>query len=208
MFKNAFTLLEFVFVIVIVGILAATFIPRMERDHLYEMAEQVVSHIKYTQHMAMTENVYLDQDDQNGEWHRARWHLSFVNGSCGLFYSVGSNRDLSGSGGSFTVNESAIDPLTRERIFNMAPVCMEHDGWYTGVLLGEKYNIVSIDSSCSTQTIAFDHFGRPYAGISGNTPAEKLMKQDCYYTFTDRNGARVRITVTAETGYSFITYID
>ena len=51
-------MLELVFVIVIIGILAAAIIPRMDRDSIYEASEQLLSHIRYTQHLAMTDNIY------------------------------------------------------------------------------------------------------------------------------------------------------
>ena len=56
--KNAFTILELVFTIIVIGILASAVIPRMDRDNLFEMSEQVLSHIQYTQHLALTHNVY------------------------------------------------------------------------------------------------------------------------------------------------------
>ena len=57
--KKAFTMLELVFVIVVSGILAATFIPRFDRDNLQEAADQVISHIRYTQHLAMVDDKFL-----------------------------------------------------------------------------------------------------------------------------------------------------
>lgn len=198
--KSAFTMLELVFVIVVIGILAAAIIPRMDRDTIYEMSEQVLSHIRYTQHLAMTDNVY---DDTQSNWYQARWHLDFVNGSCGVFYRVGSDSDLSSGTGDFSNTEAARDPLTKTLIYNNTTPCADHDGWYNDVLLGEKYNIVSMSSTCGTQRIVFDHIGRPYTGLGGVT---SKMNNDCNYTFTDGNGNQAIITVTAETGYAYITY--
>ena len=202
--KKAFTMLELVFVIVVIGILAMTIIPRMDRDNIYEMSEQVLSHIKYTQHLAMTDNVY---DHTRSDWYQARWHLNFVNGSCGVFYRVGSDSDLSSGTGDFTNFEAARDPLTKELIYNNTSPCDYRSGWFNGVLLGKKYNVTGMTSSCGTQTIAFDHIGRPYMGVGGTTAAAGKMQNDCDYTFADGNGNSVKITVTAETGYAYITYI-
>ena len=203
MFLRAFSLLEMVFVIAMIGILSVVIIPRMDRDNLCEMAEQVLAHIRYTQHLAMSDNVYVDTEPT---WYQARWHISFVNGPCGLYYSVGSDRDLSSSG-SFSKEEAACDPLSGGLIYNNNAPCDYRDGWFGGVLLSKKYNITAITSSCNTQTIAFDHMGRPYTGVGGGTAISGLMRSDCNYTFTDSLGQQVRITVTAETGYAFITYI-
>jgi type II secretory pathway pseudopilin PulG len=204
MIKKAFTIIELVFLILIVGLLAAVVVIRMNRANIYEMSEQVLAHIRYTQHMAMTQSVYTDQEER---WFRARWQLRFINASkCGLLYYVGSDSDLDSSG-SIEAIEAARDPLTRELVYNINTVCEERDDWYAGVLLGLQYNIISVSSSCDTQTIAFDHIGRPYMGTGGTSATDGLMKRDCHYTFVDSNGNRAKITVTAETGYAFITYI-
>jgi prepilin-type N-terminal cleavage/methylation domain-containing protein len=201
--QKAFTMLELVFVIAVTGIIAMMIIPRMDRDNIYEMGEQVLSHIKYTQHLAMTDNVY---DHTRNDWYKARWHIDFVNGSCGVFYRVGSDQDLSSGTGDFTQQESARDPLTKSLIYNNTSPCDYRDGWYEGVLLGQKYNVVSMTSSCNTQRIVFDHIGRPYTGFHMTSPQMTVMNNDCNYTFTDGNSNSITITVTAETGYSYITY--
>ena len=78
--KKAFTLIEIVFVIVIIGILAVVIIPRTERDPLREAAIQIVSDIRYTQHLAMIDDKY-DSTDSN--WYRNRWQLLFGKSSTG-----------------------------------------------------------------------------------------------------------------------------
>ncbi|MGD9717776.1 MAG: type II secretion system protein, partial [Sulfurimonadaceae bacterium] len=50
--KKAFTMLELVFVIVVIGILAAVIIPRMDRDNASEAAIELQSQIRYAQHLA------------------------------------------------------------------------------------------------------------------------------------------------------------
>ena len=203
MYRNAFTMLELVFIIVVIGILAAGIIPRVERDSLNEVGEQVLSHIRYTQHLAMTSQVY---EENEALWFHKRWHIGFVNGPCGLYYQLGSDWDFS-SGGSMTQTEAARDPLTHDLIYNNNFPCDYRSGWYDGVLLTSKYDIVSMDSSCNTQTIGFDHLGRPYSNIGTLHANDGLMHEDCHYTFTHADGSSIRITVTAETGYAFITYI-
>lgn len=205
MSRFAFSLLELVFVIVVAAILSVSLITRFERDTRYEMAEQVLAHIRYTQHLALMDNVY---QDEKAYWHQARWQMNFVNtNKCGVFYRIGADSDLSSNTADFGSNEAARDPITNQLLYNMAPVCKEHSGWDSDVLLGLKYNIVGLNSTCSTQTIAFDYLGRPYAGIGATTPTDKLMKEDCSFLFTDADGKQVKITIAAETGYAFITYI-
>ena len=56
--KKAFTMLELVLVIVIVGILSFALVNGWERNTLREAADQLVNHIRYTQHLAMQEDKF------------------------------------------------------------------------------------------------------------------------------------------------------
>ena len=60
--KKAFTMLELVFVIVIVGILSYFVSSSFQRNPLREAADQVVSHIRYTQHLAMIDDKFDPND--------------------------------------------------------------------------------------------------------------------------------------------------
>ena len=59
---RAFTMIELIFIIVVVGILAAVAIPRVERNGLIEAADQLSSHIRYTQQLAMNDNEFNATD--------------------------------------------------------------------------------------------------------------------------------------------------
>ncbi|MBN2895607.1 MAG: type II secretion system protein [Campylobacterales bacterium] len=111
--RRALTMIELVFVIVVIGILSAVLIPRMERDSLREAALQVASHIRYTQHLAIVDDKYIPDTSFSDEpavkiancqgdptintrdecharyWYLGRWtirfyeNLSFESGSSG-----------------------------------------------------------------------------------------------------------------------------
>jgi prepilin-type N-terminal cleavage/methylation domain-containing protein len=72
--KSAFTLLELIFVIVVIGILAVTFIPKFGASKLTEAANQLVSDIRYTRHLALIDDKY-DPDMQY--WYKHRWEIAF-----------------------------------------------------------------------------------------------------------------------------------
>jgi prepilin-type N-terminal cleavage/methylation domain-containing protein len=95
--KKAFTLLELVFVIVVIGIIAATVIPHIKTNHNAKAAIELVSQIRYTQHLAMIDDKY-NANDSN--WSNNLWKLDLN----GTKYSISSN-------GTF-----AINPLTKEDI--------------------------------------------------------------------------------------------
>jgi prepilin-type N-terminal cleavage/methylation domain-containing protein len=174
--KSAFTMLELVFVIVVIGILAMAIIPRMDRDTVYEAAEQLVSHIKYTQHLAMTDNVY-DHNDPN--WYQNRWRITF-NGNT---YEVSKS-----AGASF-----AQDPLTKAD--------MDGSGDYD---LAAKYNI-TLSTLPANNIIAFDHLGRPYSNLI-TSPQANLMMADVNITLTETNDEKAFVIVVAETGYTYVHY--
>lgn len=73
--RKAFTMLELVLVIVVVGILALMALPRVQDDRLYELVDQTVSLIRYTQHLAMQDNPY---DPSDPHWAKKRWGIQFV----------------------------------------------------------------------------------------------------------------------------------
>ena len=167
-------MLELVFVIVVIGILAAAIIPRFDRDTLYEASEQLLSHIKYTQHLAMVDNVY---DDTNQNWFQNRWGISMSEDDY--------NYSIAGSG------QVAVDPTTGDAI--------NGTGDYN---LNDKYNVkIDVAGATGTYNLVFDHLGRPYNGV-GTTAVNSLLQNDLVITLTAKNGENVSITVQPETGYT------
>jgi len=189
--KSAFTMLELVFVIVVIGIISAVMIPRIDRDNLAEAANQVVSHIKYTQHLAMTENMY---DDNIVNWFQRRWQIQFY--ACGG-YAVHSDTDMSGG---VAQNESAQDPQTKLSLFTTG-LCTENATSFDKVVLSSYFDIVNIATAgCGGLNIGFDNLGRPYETMNLNG----LLKQDCDITLTAGSGDGVVIRIVPETGYTYI----
>jgi len=224
--KKAFTLLELVFVIVVIGILASVIIPRINTDRLGEAALQVVSHIRYTQHLAMSEDIY---DKVDVDWYKERWQFIFgshentsgkdTNGK--YAYTIFSDKFSTSAGKpSFTDmshTEIAVDPLNKNKVLS---------GGYSGVIdwenqhaninlnLGETYGITNMElsGSCSNNRISFDHLGRPMqgnpSGFSSAYVEDKLVNFDfinqaCLLILTSPEGS-VFIKIFPETGYTCI----
>ncbi|WP_258030695.1 pilus assembly FimT family protein [Campylobacter concisus] len=74
--KRAFTMIELIFVIVVVGILAAIMIPKLNRNASREAANQILTHIRYTQHLAMQDDKYVQSVDEK-LWFKMRWGITF-----------------------------------------------------------------------------------------------------------------------------------
>ena len=225
--KKAFTLLELVFVIVVIGILAAMIIPSTRTNPLQEAAIQVLSDIRYTQHLAMVDDKYDPSNlDSAGvtKWYKERWQIIFssnTNSDGQMGYTIFS--DTSGdSTGHPNEIEIAIDPNNVNRRMT---------GGYTGDInldingvnflgmkklnLGRSYGVgnVTFSNSCdgangSSKRISFDHMGRPLQGdISTNVMAlenDDLIQSDCDILLTHENGDTITIRVEEETGFSCI----
>lgn len=196
--QTAFTMLELVFVIVVVGILSVALIPRFERDQAAEAAFQIERHIRLAQHHAMVDDRY----DGSSDWEKEMWQIAFThstanNGDC---YDVFSDRNRLGN---VSTNEAAIDPLTKKPLFSNN--CDESGDYNGDVLLWKQYgvNSVSLSSACgSNKYIAFDHLGRPYSQIGARLSA------DCVITLSTNDGHSADITVFQETGFAKVTKID
>jgi len=215
--KKAFTMLELVFIIVVIGILAAAIIPNTRTNPLQEAAIQVLSHIRYTQHLAIMDDVY---DTSDSEWFKQRWQIVFHNSvspDSDVAYTIFS--DKGAYGGDASVGEIAKNPQDSSKLLSggYGATILSTDSRMTKKLnLTKSYGITSVtfSASCNANSgtrISFDHLGRPFEGkqSSMHNPynagyTQRLITSDCNITFLDGTD-NVVITVRPETGYSSIT---
>ena len=209
--RSAFTMLELVLVIVVLGILAALSLPRMHRDLRQEAADNVLSAIRYTQHLALLDD---KQSFNNPKWQQEFWHIYFGTCDDGLFYAIGSDRNDDGANnGHVDFDESALDPANGKHIWG-------HDGTQCegghpkteispNIFIGKKYGIKTFteDEGCPNQFIGFDHLGRPYSkdfGTSTVPDNRGYMTSECTFTFTLSDDTNFSINIEPETGYAYI----
>jgi len=201
---SAFTMIELVFVIVVLGILAALALPRFDRDLRQEAADNVLSSIRYTQHLALNDDK-TDPFDTN--WQQKLWSIHFTTATSGSYYTVSS--DLDKSGLPAEKSETAIDPVNGKYMYH------HHNNPVQGnespnLLIGKKYGIGSIDftgTGCSQKHIAFDQLGRPHNSIgSASNDYSTYMNTDCNITFnfTGNVATSFNIIIKKETGYAYI----
>ena len=206
--KSAFTLLELVFVIIILGILASLAIPRLDRDIRQEAQENILSALRYTQNLALADNKTDPRTTTypNADWQKTLWQMRFRAVSSQWYYTISS--DFNREGGVDQV-ETAIDMLNGKRMYNgTGDYTIDHDE-SPQIFLTTKYGIDTIVLSCdndgANQHIAFDHFGRPHANISSTTTNDysTYLPSDCILRagFADTSLADIVITIEAETGY-------
>lgn len=203
--RFAFTMLELIFVIVIIGILTVLAMPSFNRNPLAEATEQLANHIRYTQHMAMVDDRF---DVNDARWYIENWQLEFkrTTSPASIYYEIYSDRNHQGNSDN---NESALDPVSAQPL----------DGNNDITDLTKQFGVtaVSFSASCHAGTssaigeLSFDNFGRPYYYITGNAsdtgqpPSTNmymyLLKQACTITLTGDGGRTSQVIVEPETGY-------
>ena len=202
---KAFTMIELVFVIVVLGILAALALPRMDRDLRQEAADNILSAIRYTQHLALNDD---KTNPFNPNWQQELWTIRFK--PDGSFYTVSSNTNHENNADNVNKTETAIDPMNGKYMYS-------NDNTIDGdespnIFLAQKYGVNSVEfevgGAAATEHIAFDHLGRPYkSGIySLVAPYAGYMTDDCTITieFVDSDINDLIITIEKETGYAYI----
>lgn len=206
--KEAFTMIELVLVIVVLGILAAMAMPRLDRDLQQEAADTILSNIRYTQHLALTDDKHRFNDPT---WQRAFWRISFENCSGGnIFLTVGTDMDGQGD---IDLNEAALDPTNGKPMFWRNTLsCQPGDDLSSSsenIFVGKKNGVTAVTGagSCAgVQYIGFDHLGRPHVGFtnSGIPDYSSYINTRCTFTFTMSSGPALVINIEPETGYSYI----
>jgi len=209
--RSAFTLLELVMVIVVLGILAAVSLPKLDRDIKQEAADSILSDIRYTQHLALMDNKH---DFDNPKWHQRFWRMVFS--TCtgtDKYYMIGTDDNTeSATNAFFDETEAAIDPANGKPMFwtNGSACQSGGDGTVSErIFISKQYGIKAVTPSggCPKAHIGFDHLGRPHKGFSTSIQPNysSIMTTDCQFTFTLSDDTNFSITIEKETGYAYIS---
>jgi len=206
--RFAFTMLELVFVIIVIGILAVLAMPNFNRHPLQEAAEQVAGHIRYTQHLAMVDDKF---DPTDSTWYKKLWRIRFYESGTPdtYYYAVFNDTDKENNIDTTTHTEPAIDPLTQTYLY-VGNTSTDPKNNHK-MNLTNTYGIASVSSTCDTGWIEFffDNLGRPYVNsISSNPtpPYSNLLSIDCNITLVHQTDGNAIITIRPETGYVSVTY--
>jgi len=223
---QAFTMLEVIMVIVVIAILASLAMPRLERDLRQEAADNIISALRFTQHMALMDNVIDNiskKSKKRKRWHRRFWRFGKIGCSDeGIFYYVGSDRDAE-KGIDVTRGEAAVDPSNGKVMIGRSTQPCEDDiesqvfapaigAASPHIFLTKNYGIKENDDKMFGQcegdgkSIGFDYLGRPHRGFTNSTSPDysTLLEDDCSLTFEFEDGSKdLVITIEKETGHVY-----
>lgn len=229
--KKAFTLVELIFVVVVLGILAFALWPTKQPTQALEAARQIVAHMRYTQHLALNDDkfgTHIDTDANNKnvatEWYKRMWRIAFSNpkeieGKCtdtGWRYAVYQNiaKNLSDKGQPNGAIEVAQNPAEPGKILSG---CFSgtSENTTSSMNLNNTYGIDNIDfDEFGTQGIIFDELGRAYPRGDWTRPysdANKFKLDNGNYgriKLSSKDGSKANILIFKETGYACVENVD
>lgn len=223
--KTAFTLLELIFIIVIIGIVGITASSSFRKDTLVPATMQVLDHIRYTQQLALNQDIftpapafslYSDVDRKrkdSKQWFKKWWQMQIheadddytIYSDAPTSASTTNNYDALATSG---VDLIATDPQTRELIAGKSTHVPSN---YLKIAnLQDEYQTSISFSGCGTKRrIAFDNLGRPHCtksiDDSSDYPYSEILKAPAKITLTTSNGESSAICITPITGYAYIS---
>ena len=232
--KKAFTLIELVFVMIVLGILTFALWPTKQPTQALEAARQIVAHIRYTQHLALNDDKFATHTDTDGtkqniakDWYKRLWRITFSNGGVdkkckngGWRYAVYQNiaKGLSDKGQPNGANEAAMNPAQAGKALS---ACYSGLSQNTSdeLNLQQTYKITNIDfSDFATdgriQGIIFDELGRAYPRGDFNQAYDDSRKfklgNNSYgrIKLSAKDRSRANILVFSETGYACVENVD
>jgi len=210
--KRAFTMIELVLVIIVMGILAAMALPRYQNDIRQEAADNILSAIRYTRLMALTDNVTNPRDNK---WQRAFWRFGIEGCSDdGIFYYISSDKDYEGDIDNSEIINDPTNGLHLMGANNQPCETVIQSGASPNIFLTKHFGIKEGDIDICTsggQYIGFDYLGRPHTGFAGNGGSTSpnyasLLHTDCTITinFSDSGLDPINIIVEKGTGHTYI----
>ena len=197
--RQAFTMLELVFVIVVVGILSYFVASSFQRNTVVEAADQITSHIRYTQHLAMSDSKF---DTTDATYYRERWQIRFTTDSVATtnhVYWIMSDKDHDNAINDLT--DYAKDPMHSSTLLSGDSSLTNRN---PNLDLTRKYGVTVTTNTCAPVggRIFFDEMGRPYNDTTfpATAPHQNLIRAICTIVIT--NGTQTRtIELSPETGY-------
>ncbi len=203
--KKAMTLVELVFVVIIIGILSAVMAPNFQRSSTQEAANQIMSHIRYTQHLAMMDDKFSNTDRN---WFKKRWQISFSRVDSKWRYVI-YHDDANLTGNPNSKREVAKNPSNpNQYLIGWAIAAIPLRQITKKLNLATSFGItnVSFRGGCANaQRVSFDHLGRPFRGNPSTQNSayqnNRYMTIQCQIQLAGNDGKTITIALEPETGY-------
>lgn len=203
--KNTFTLIEIVFVIILIGVITSFSISKNNINKLVLAKDQIIMHLKYMRYIAMNDNKY---EHNNSLWYKKGWNLKFryCDGKDDIHYYIYSDEDLTGH---VKEIETLKDPFTNQYIYSSIH-CVDSIDRTNYTLLSKYYNIKKIEISCNETTsigqVLYLDDGNIYTKFSPDSNVSKnkyKLNEDCTIDLYDKQNNKQTITLDYRTGYVY-----
>ena len=210
--RKAFTMIEMVFVVVMLGVMAAVSVMYIPQTKLQQAADHMIHNIKYTKSLAQTDDRFFAMKDgsinnysdtQAQHWKAGMWQVQFhLNGnttkhSYSIYADTARNANTTNfDGRPMSGDLIAKDPQNKACLSgysenNLPSECK--DNIAKEVRLQETYDVtidnIELPDACketNTARIYFDNTGMPYCGAvnisSGNTNLPKRLNESMKIT--------------------------
>ena len=203
--KKAFSILELILILSLLGFLYTAFIPKTGISRIDELTNRLVLYLKQTRYQALINDKF---DDTNNLWHKKRWTLKFFR--CrkdvgGIYYSIYSDNNTSGHP---SIEDTLKDSLTLKNIYS-TNYCKENINNSKYVLISQNFNIKSVNISCNETSslgqLTFGNNGRIYSKLS-NIPNDSVsyeISNNCKIELIDKFNEKRSIHLESKTGYIY-----
>lgn len=203
--KKAFSLLEVILVISLLGFLYTAFIPKTRISKIDEVTNRLVLYLKQTRYQALINNKH---HSTNEYWHKKRWTLKFFR--CrkdvgGIYYSIYSDNNTSGHP---SIDDSLKDSLNQKNIYS-TNYCKENINNSKYVLITKNFDIEEVNISCNETTslgqLSFGTDGKVYSKLSNiaNDSSSYEIKNKCIIELIDTYSKKRNIVIENSTGYIY-----
>ena len=203
--KKAFSFLEVILVISLLGFLYTAFIPKTNISKIDEVSNRLVLYLKQTRYQALINDKYNKDDTL---WHKQRWTLKFFR--CrkdvgGIYYSIYTDKNSSGHP---SMEDSLKDSLNQKNIYS-TNYCNENLNNSKYVLITKNFNINEVNVSCNETSslgqLSFGADGKIYSKLSNieNDNTSYEIKDKCKIKLTDTFGEKRNIILENNTAYIY-----
>lgn len=224
--KSAFSLLEFAFVIVILGVVlgVAKFYFVADKN-LALAAKQIQNDLAYTRNLALMQAAFraFDTSVAKDEWFKARWQVYFIRSKSATndeqTYTIflDKNGDGNANLGKNELNldrEIAVDILNAKKLMNSGQsgvISKDDERANARFNIEKKFGVKAVEfkGACAGATrVIFDEFGRLYSPLkNANAPYEKLLfhkNAPCIIRLKNAQEQSICIVLDTLSGYAFV----